>query len=122
MNVIIHWWEYILNWHLPLGLVFVGLAVLPVREAYRSLRISATQFGRDYTENVFLCSLLVAIAGSIYPYLLSLLPVALYLFYRRHILDNKGVLAFITAVLIVALYTFIIIRLKWVQNPFILYF
>lgn len=64
----------------------------------------------------------MAIAGSIYPYLAFLVPIVLYLFSRRHILDTKGVLASIIAILIVALYTFILIYLKWVENPFTLYF
>ena len=111
-----------MTWRLPLGLAFVGLSVLPVREAYRSLRISAAQFGRDYTEQVFLSTLLTTVAGSIYPYLLSLLPGVLYLFYRKHILDTKGVLAFVTALLIVALYTYLLIRVGWIVNPFTLFF
>ncbi|MBP5477064.1 MAG: hypothetical protein J6Y00_05200 [Paludibacteraceae bacterium] len=111
-----------MTWRLPLGLVFVGLAALPVREAYRSLRISATQFGRDYTEQVFLSTLSVAVSGCIYPYLAFLLPLVPYLFHRRHILDAKGVWAFVIAVAVVALYFCIAMRLGWMANPFLIYF
>lgn len=118
----IHWWDYILNWRLPPALLFAGLAALPVREAYRSLRISATQFGRDYTEQVFLSSLLMSVAGAVYPYFVFLLPLVPYLFHRRHILDAKGVWAFLTAVAVVALYLWIAVRLGWTQNPFEIFF
>ncbi len=111
-----------MTWRLPLGLVFVGLAALPVRETYRSLRISATQFGRDYTEQVFLCTLSVSVAGCIYPYLVFLLPLVPYLFHRRHILDTKGVWAFLIAVSVIALYFFIVVRIGWTDNPFTVYF
>lgn len=111
-----------MTWRLPSALVFVGLAVLPVREAYRSLRISATQFGRDYTEQVFLSSLLVAVSGAVYPYFVFLLPLVPYIFYRRHILDTKGIWAFLIAAAVVALYMCIIIGLGWTDNPFPVYF
>lgn len=107
---------------MPPALVFAGLAVLPVRETYRSLRISATQFGRDYTEQMFMSSLLLAVAAFIYPYFVFLLPVLPYLFYRRHILDAKGMWAFLLAVAVVALYGWIVIRLGWIKEPFTIFF
>ena len=107
-------YDYILTWRLPVALLFVGLSVLPVREAYRSLRISATQFGRNFTEQIFLSTLLLTIAGGVYPYILCLLPLPLYLFYRRHILDARGVWAWALAIAIFALYYFVLKSLHWI--------
>ncbi|MCR4663850.1 MAG: hypothetical protein K5660_00610 [Paludibacteraceae bacterium] len=111
-----------MTWRLPLALVFAVLAVLPVRESYRSLRISATQFGRDYTERVFMSSLLVSVAGCIYPYMTFLLPVVPYLFLRKHIFDVKGFWAFVSAIAIVAVYFCIAVRFSLTDNPFLIYF
>ena len=117
-----HWWQYILTWRLPIAIVFVVLAALPVREAFRSLRISATQFGRDFTEQIFLSSILLTIAGGVYPYILCLLPLVLYLFHRRHILDARGVWAWLLAIALFCLYYGLLIRLGWISNAFAIFF
>lgn len=92
------------------------MAALPVRDTYRNLRISATQFGRNFTEPLFLSTLCVCIAGGVYPYMLCLLPVVPYLFYRRHVLDGKGVMAFLLAIAVFAVYYALLVWLEWIPN------
>ena len=96
--------------------------MLPVRETYRNLRVSAAQFGRNFTESVFFSTLLLCVAGGVYPYMLCLLPVIPYLFHRRHVLDGKGLLAFVLAIAVFAIYYALLITLGWIENDILNWF
>jgi len=94
---------YILTWRLPVALLLLMMAWLPVRKARRLLR-TGDIWNKGTVEEVFLSSLLVSIAGAVYPYAIVFLPVVWWLFGRHHLLGGKGLLASLTAVALVALY------------------
>ncbi len=48
--------------------------------------------------------------------MLCLLPVVPYLFYRRHVLDGKGVMAFLLAIAVFAVYYALLVWLEWIPN------
>jgi integral membrane sensor domain MASE1 len=79
------------------------LAYLPVRKAYRLLRIGDI-WNKGAVEEIFLSSLLVSLAAAISPYTIIFFPVIWLLFARKHLLNLKGFLASVTALLLTALY------------------
>ena len=48
--------------------------------------------------------------------MLCLLPVVPYMFFRRHVLDRKGVMAFLLAIVLFAIYYSLFVWLGWIPN------
>ncbi len=93
----------LLSWQLYVALALVGLSVLPVRHAYRMLR-TGNIWQQGATEDVFLSSLLVALAAAVFPYAGVAIIGIWIAFARKHLLRLKPFLASLTAIVIVALY------------------
>ncbi len=101
--------SYILTWRLAAALLLWGVAVFPVRKAYGMLR-NGDVWVRGTVEEVFLSSLLVAVAAAVYPFAGVGIPVLWYVFVRKHLISGKGFCASLIAIFLVALYTFLAYR------------
>lgn len=94
---------YILTWKLPTALCFIGLSVIPVRHAYRLLRTGNIPINGT-VEEVFLSSLLTAVAAVIYPFAAIAIPAIWIAYAHRRLLNAKAWVASLLAVALVAFY------------------
>jgi len=86
--------QYILVWQLPVALAVAALAILPIRSAYRKVRIGdLDMLDHGAVEQAFMASLLVGIGAVIYPYIgVAILGVWISLS-RRHLMSARAWMA-----------------------------
>lgn len=106
-----HFWDYILTWRLPAALLLWGLAALPIRKAYRLLRIGDI-WNRGAVNEIFLSSLLIGLAGAIYPFAIVGIIGIWYAMGRKHMLGRKEFLASLMAIATIAIYYGLVVYIK----------
>ena len=104
MLLALTFWSYVWTWRLAVALALWCLAIVPIRKAYRLLRVGDVWL-RGTVEEVFISSFLVALSAAVYPFAIVGIVILWWLFLRKRLLSLKGFLASLIAVACVALYT-----------------
>ncbi len=95
--------SYILTWRLPAGLLIAAIGIMPIRHAYRLVRTGDIR-QKGAVEEMFLSSLFAALATAVYTPLGITIPVTWLCFRHKRLINTKGFLASMIAILVVALY------------------
>jgi len=97
--------EYILVWQLPVAIAIALLAIVPIRNAYRMVRIGdLDMLEHGAVEQTFMASLWVGIAALIYPYALILILGVWISFIHRHLMSARAWSASLIALCLCALW------------------
>ncbi len=101
---------YILVWQLPVALAIALLAIVPIRNAYRKVRIGdLDMLDHGAVEQAFMASLWVGIAALIYPYCIALILGVWISFFHRHLMTLRAWLASLLAISMCAVWYGIIV-------------
>jgi len=97
--------QYILVWQLPVALIVALLAIVPIRNAYRKMRIGDLDM-LDYgaVDQAFMASLWVGVAALIYPYCIVLILGVWISFIHRHLMSLRAWMASLLALAMCALW------------------
>jgi len=97
--------QYILVWQLPVALLIASLAIVPVRNAHRKLRIGDLEMlEHGAVEQAFMASLWVGIAALIYPYCLVLILGVWISLIHRHLMSLRAWMASLMALTLCAVW------------------
>jgi len=82
---------YILVWQLPVALMVALLAIIPIRNAYRKVRIGdLDMLEHGAVVQTFMASLWVGLSALIYPYMLALIVGVWISFIHRHLMTARA--------------------------------
>lgn len=104
---------YILVWQLPVALAIASLAIIPIRTAYRKVRIGdLDMLDHGAVGQSFAASLWIGLAALVYPYVAVLILGVWISFMHRHLMTARAWLASLLALTLCAFWYVVICYLQ----------
>jgi len=101
--------QYILVWQLPVSLAIAALAVMPIRNAYRKVRIGdMDMLDHGAVQQAFMATLWIGIAAIFYPYTIVCILGVWISFIYRHLMTSRAWLASLLALTLCAFWWWVI--------------